>query len=93
MSQSLTLQINDRSFDAMQTVAASSGISIAQVAAKALERQFRNETPQSEIDKQIARERFERHFGELNLGSIDGSDNDSIDADLAREYASDHEAN
>jgi hypothetical protein len=33
-----------------------------------------------------ARERFERHFGSLDLGRSTGADNESIDADLAREY-------
>lgn len=46
----------------------------------------------TEAEKQAAKERFERHFGEINLGSATGVDNESIDADLAREYADDHEA-
>ena len=38
-----------------------------------------------------ARERFEQHFGEIDLGYSTGCDNDEIDADLAREYGSNHE--
>lgn len=45
----------------------------------------------SEVEKQAARERFERHFGEVNLGFATGPDNESIDADLAREYSNTHE--
>ena len=41
--------------------------------------------------RQAARTRFERHFGEVNLGAPTGADNDGIDADLAREYAQMHE--
>ncbi|MCP4660046.1 MAG: hypothetical protein GY856_31985, partial [bacterium] len=45
----------------------------------------------TEADKQAARERFERHFGEVNLGYAIAMDNERIDADLAREYANTHE--
>jgi hypothetical protein len=42
---------------------------------------------QDEAEKQAARERFERHFGEIDLGYPTGADNEGIDADLAREHA------
>ena len=35
--------------------------------------------------------RFERHFGAIDSGRSNGADNESIDADLAREYADTHE--
>lgn len=38
-----------------------------------------------------ARERFERHIGAIDLGQPTGADNESIDADLAREYAAKHD--
>jgi hypothetical protein len=44
----------------------------------------------TEAEKQDARERLERHFGEIDLGDATGADNESIDADLAREYTSAH---
>jgi len=44
-----------------------------------------------EFDKQKARERFESHFGEIDLGYSTGIDNESIDEDLAREYIDTHE--
>lgn len=50
-------------------------------------------TQRTEAEKQAARERFERHFGEVDLGYTTGVDNEQIDADLAREYAATHEAN
>lgn len=40
----------------------------------------------TETEKQIARERFESHFGEINLGYSTGIDNERIDADIAKEY-------
>ena len=35
----------------------------------------------------LARERFERHFGAVDLGYPTSADNEEIDADLEREYA------
>ena len=40
---------------------------------------------------EAAQERFERHFGAVDLGYPTGIDNEQIDADLAREYAATHE--
>ncbi len=45
----------------------------------------------SEAERQAARERLERHFGEVDTGNPTGADNESIDADLAREYGDNHE--
>ena len=47
----------------------------------------------SEVAKQQARTRFERHFGALNLGYATGVDNEQIDADLAQAYMATHEGN
>lgn len=47
----------------------------------------------SEVAKQRARERFERHFGALTLGYGTGVDNEQIDADLAQAYLATHEEN
>ncbi len=40
---------------------------------------------------QQAEDRFARWIGSVSLGYPTGADNESIDADLAREYASTHE--
>jgi hypothetical protein len=44
-----------------------------------------------EADKQAARQRFENHFGEIDLGYPTGTDNERIDADLAKEYANNNQ--
>ena len=93
MSQTLIVQISDRTFDAIRTEAETVGASPVQVAAEALECHFRNGRSQTEEEKRAARERFERHFGELDLGSPTGADNERINDDLAHEYADNHEAN
>jgi hypothetical protein len=48
--------------------------------------------PKTEADRQTARARFEQHFGEIDLGFRTGSDNEAIDADLARQYAEDYDS-
>lgn len=93
MSQSLTLELSEQVFVAIQRQAQVMGISPAQLAATLLERQF----PQAskllldEAEQNTARVRFERHFGTLPPGNFTDLDNESIDADLAREYASTHD--
>lgn len=47
----------------------------------------------TEKARQGAREQFERHFGTLNIVYPTGADNESIDADLAKAYANEYEAN
>lgn len=49
-----------------------------------------NRAPLGELELHSARERFERHFGEIDLGYATGLDNEQIDADLAREYSATH---
>jgi hypothetical protein len=56
-----------------------------------LENQYRFSSKVSE-ERQKARERFESHFGEVDLGHPTGIDNEQIDEDLARAYADTHEA-
>jgi hypothetical protein len=92
MSQSLTLELSEQVFVAIQRQAQAIGISPAQLAATLLERQF----PQVaklllDNEQNVAGFRFERHFGALALGDSTDLDNESIDADLAGEYASIHE--
>ena len=38
------------------------------------------------VEREAARERFRRHAGAASLGHATGASNESIDADLAREY-------
>jgi hypothetical protein len=98
MSQTLVLEVSDDVYSALRSHAEAVGTSPAQLAAASLEERFcdsdglRKVHPlTTEAEKQAARERFERHFGEVDLGYPTGTDNESIDADLAREYANNHE--
>ncbi len=92
MSQSLTVELSDEVYAALHREAAATGTSLAHVAAASLDRQFKGtRTLRTDAVEQAARERFERRFGEVNLGHPTGADNESIDADLAQEYSATHE--
>ena len=100
MSQTLTLDLSDEVYTAIRHHAETAGTSPAQWVTTTLERQYGNvrerhdaRTQRTEAEKQAARERSERHFGEVDLGYATGVDNEQIDADLAREYAATHEGN
>ena len=92
MSQVVSLELRDEVYTALRQQAESVGISISELILIALERQsgltYQHKT---EAEKKTARARFERHFGTLNLEHPTDLDNESIDADLVREYASTHE--
>lgn len=97
MSQTLLVELSDEMYAAIQRQAAEASMSPAQVIATSLEQHFRQEHEQpkpiqrTEAELAAARERFERHIGAIDLGYPTGADNDSIDADLSREYADSHE--
>jgi len=97
MSQTLILELSDQAYATLRRQADAAGTSAAEMAAISLEKQLaaanhlqKADAPRTEAEKQAARERFESHFGEVNLGYPTGVDNESIDADLAREYADNH---
>ncbi len=97
MSQTLNVQLSDEVYAVLQRQAAASGTSPSELASQILQREYgpcssaNGSAIQSETDQQAARTRFERHFGVVNLGHPTGADNESIDADLAGEYADTHE--
>ncbi len=45
----------------------------------------------SEAEKQLAEERFARWIGSVSSGDVRSADNERIDADLARAYATTHD--
>jgi hypothetical protein len=99
MSQTLIIELSDEVYAMIQRQAEEAGTPPADWLANALELQYgrvrtwqRGLTQRTAAGQQTARERFERHFGELDLSHATGVDNEQIDADLAREYADSHEA-
>ncbi len=91
MSQTLVLQLSDEAYAALRREAESAGTSLAEVAAAWVERQVAESPLRAKPETQAARERFERHFGEVDMGGRTHLDNEGIDAELAREYADTHE--
>lgn len=98
MSQTLVVELSDDVYAEVTQRAVAAHTSPAQIIATSLEQHFRRggsghqwQQERSEAELQAARARFERHFGAVDLGYATGTDNESIDADLAREYANPHE--
>jgi hypothetical protein len=92
MSQILTLELSDHAFTAILQEAAIAGLPPEHLLATLIERQFGQAFARlrGETEKETARAKFERHFGTLCPDATLTVDNESIDADLAREYASNH---
>jgi predicted transcriptional regulator len=89
MSRSLTVEVSEETYAVLQRQAEATGMSAAEIAASAVENQLQvADAAKSAMDRQAARERFERHFGEIELDPPTRVDNDSIDSDLAAEYHS-----
>jgi hypothetical protein len=88
MGKTLTLEPSDDADAVLRRRAEAVGTSPARLAAVELKRQLSVEsTHDTGSKKPEARDRFERHFGEVDVGRATGVDNEAIDADLAREYA------
>lgn len=91
MGQTIKVKLTGAAYAALQRQAQAAGATPSDEAACWLEAHFGAVSPHGETQQRAARERFERHFGEIDLGHPTGTDNQSIDADLAREYLSSHQ--
>lgn len=92
MSQQLTLEISDEVYADLQRKANAVGVSITEWIVTVLSRQgetVARVTLSSEQQEQ-ARQKFKSHAGAISLGYATGSDNQAIDADLARAYADEY---
>lgn len=92
MTQTLTLELNDQFFAALHQQAQSIGIPPENLVVKLLEQNFAHmfRLLPTDVEKERRISKFERHFGEIDLGIARNLENESIDADLAKEYASNH---
>ena len=88
MSRILTLELNEQAYAVLQQQAEAAGVTPAALAARVIEGHSGPSADiRTEVEKQRARERFRRHAGAVSLGYPAGTDNEGIDADLAREAA------
>jgi phosphohistidine phosphatase SixA len=92
MSQQLTLEISDEVYADLQRKANAVGVSITERIVTVLSRQGETVTRVmlSPERRQQARQKFKSHAGAISLGHATGSDNQAIDADLARAYADEY---
>ena len=93
MSQVLTLELSDEVYAALQQQAKILGIDLSELVTTSLERQYRltkAKDQRTEAEKEASRQRFRAHAGSIS-GYPTGADNESIDADLGREYGDTHE--
>ena len=93
MSQQLNLEISDEVYADLQQKANAAGLSIAEwiVAVVSYQSSGVSKVLRSVEQQEEARQRFRNHAGAIRLGYAIGIDNESIDADLARAYASEYE--
>lgn len=92
MSKTLTFEIPDEVYEACEQIAARDGKTTEAVVLEYLARYAPKPRPKlSEEELEAAREQLRRHAGAVSLGHPTGADNESIDRDLAREYANNHE--
>ena len=92
MSKSLTLELPDDVWRAMEAAALREGRTPEAIALNWLTGQAPKRDQKSmPRELEAARNRFRRHFGAVKSGNPRSADNERIDADLAREYASTHE--
>lgn len=90
--KTLTLQVSDEVYEACRQMAAKYGGTVEQYVLEFLAKHGPKPRPSlTEEESRAAWERLLRHAGAENLGYATGADNESIDADLAREYGSTHE--
>ena len=89
MSQQLTLELKDEVYADLQQKANAVGLSITEWIIVLLNKQSSSidgVLPSAE-DQEQARQKFRSHAGAIALGYATGTDNEGIDADLARAYA------
>ena len=89
----VTFQVPDEVYEACRQRAARYQTSVEECVLDFLLQHRPKPRPQTIPEgPRAARERLRRHAGAQSLGYPTGADNESIDADLAREYGATHEA-
>lgn len=88
MSQLLTLELSDEVYKALQQQASVVGVSVAELVATSLDTQY-SLSVGHKSDGEEVRQRLLRYAGVISMGYATGTDNESIDADLAKAYDND----
>jgi len=87
MSRVLTYEIQEEVYSALEQMASKAGIETEAFVLEYLARQA-SQSPQqlSAAEQEAALKRFDDLIGSVGLGHPTGADNETIDADLARQY-------
>ena len=91
MSKTFTFEIQDEVYEALKHMAKREGRSVDVLVLEYLAKHF-PKPPLSEKERKAADKQLLKYAGVESLGYPTGADNESIDADLAREYGSSREA-
>ena len=91
MEHKLTVILPDEIYQPLVEAASKQGRTPEEFAAERLARAVSPRLASSNAEAREAQARFERHFGAYDSDDPDFANNERIDADLAREYASTHD--
>jgi hypothetical protein len=92
MSKTLTFELPDEIYEALEQMAAKSGRPTEELALEWLARHGPKSCSRARTeDLEVAWARLRRHAGAGNSGDPRSADNERIDADLTRGYSSTHE--
>lgn len=91
MSQRITITLPDEVAGPLSELARTHGQTLEEFASESLAKSVPRPSEGDPASVAQAEQRFARWIGSVSLGHPTGADNESIDADLAREYASTQE--
>ena len=92
MNKTLTFELPEEIYEAIEQMAAKSGMPTETLVLEWLARHAARPKPRlSGEENAAAWERLRRHAGAANSGDPHSADNERIDTDLDREYGSTHE--
>jgi len=91
--KTMTLELPDEVYEEVMRTARESQLPPTQVVAARVAAGFLPRKPRPVLtpeEHEAARQRLLRHAGAVNSGDPNSADNERIDADLSREYGSNH---
>jgi hypothetical protein len=92
MEHKLTITVPDEVYGPLVEAATREGRTPEEEAALRLKRSAATPShPTERPDQPTTPDQLEQYFGAVSLGHPTGADNESVDEDLAREYAATHE--
>lgn len=92
MSLTLTLELSPTAIANLERFSAGTGMTVAELVAVVVEGRYGGPPDlRTEAEREAARGSLRQLFGSVSVPVRPGDHNETIDADLAREYADNHE--